>query len=180
MAIPDVTVGFCSVVGADDSHSLYMRSFLRPHCLIASMQPMAFSYTSLVILRGALGIGRQRLLASHICVILLQTRRAGGPGSYHLSPTGNPDLSCKTHCGSKREFCRADSFCDSHSGLEEAMLTPNCAQSVISAAPLATPFANSLTWVISKIGTRIATANWRLLFLVEGFPSIVVSVLVSL
>ena len=50
----------------------------------------------------------------------------------------------------------------------------------ISAAPLATSFASSLAWVITKIGTRIPIADWRLLFLVEGFPSIVVSIFVFL
>lgn len=50
----------------------------------------------------------------------------------------------------------------------------------ISAAPLATSFASSLAWVITKIGNRIPIADWRLLFLVEGFPSIIVSVFVFL
>ena len=50
----------------------------------------------------------------------------------------------------------------------------------ISAAPLATSFASSLAWLITKIGNRVPIANWRLLFLVEGFPSIIVSVFVFL
>ena len=50
----------------------------------------------------------------------------------------------------------------------------------ISAAPLAISFASSLAWVITKIGNHIPIADWRLLFLVEGFPSIVVSVFVFL
>ena len=50
----------------------------------------------------------------------------------------------------------------------------------ISAAPLATSFASSLAWVITKLGSRIPIADWRLLFLVEGFPSIIVSVFVWL
>lgn len=50
----------------------------------------------------------------------------------------------------------------------------------ISAAPLATSFASSLAWVITKLGNRIPIADWRLLFLVEGFPSIIVSVFVFL
>ena len=128
MAIPDVTVGFCSVVGADDPHSLSMCSFLRPHCLNPTYGFLV--HVSGYFTRSPWDTGGSVCWRSIFCVILLQTRRAGGPGSYHMSPTGNPDLSCKTHCGSKREFCRADSFCDSHSGLEEAMLTPNCAQSV--------------------------------------------------
>lgn len=50
----------------------------------------------------------------------------------------------------------------------------------ISAAPLATSFASSLAWVITKIGRHVPIASWRLLFLVEGFPSIVVSIFVFL
>ena len=34
--------------------------------------------------------------------------------------------------------------------------------------------------MIAKIGNRIPIANWRLLFLVEGFPSIIVSFFVFL
>lgn len=50
----------------------------------------------------------------------------------------------------------------------------------ISAAPLAISFASSLAWVITKLGNRIPVADWRLLFLVEGFPSITVSIFVFL
>ena len=50
----------------------------------------------------------------------------------------------------------------------------------ISAAPLATSFASSLAWVITKVGSHVPIAPWRLLFLVEGFPSIVVAVFVFL
>lgn len=46
----------------------------------------------------------------------------------------------------------------------------------ISAAPLATSFASSLGWVIIKLGERGPIAPWRLLFLIEGFPSVLVSV----
>ncbi|KAL8965447.1 MAG: hypothetical protein Q9183_003849 [Haloplaca sp. 2 TL-2023] len=46
----------------------------------------------------------------------------------------------------------------------------------ISAAPLATSFASSLAWLITKVGERSSIAPWRLLFLVEGLPSVVVSV----
>ncbi|KAL9058858.1 MAG: hypothetical protein Q9206_001748 [Seirophora lacunosa] len=46
----------------------------------------------------------------------------------------------------------------------------------ISAAPLATSFAGSLAWVITKLGQRSPIAPWRMLFLVEGFPSVVISV----
>lgn len=50
----------------------------------------------------------------------------------------------------------------------------------ISAAPLATSFAGSLAWLIIKFGDHIPIASWRLLFLLEGFPSIVVAVFVFL
>jgi len=42
-----------------------------------------------------------------------------------------------------------------------------------TAAPLATSFASSLAWVIVKLGESSPIAPWRLLFLVEGFPSVI-------
>lgn len=47
---------------------------------------------------------------------------------------------------------------------------------VVSAAPLATSFAGSLAWLITRLGMYGPIAPWRLLFLVEGFPSVVVAV----
>ncbi|KYK59567.1 hypothetical protein DCS_00699 [Drechmeria coniospora] len=47
----------------------------------------------------------------------------------------------------------------------------------ISAAPLATSFASALAWLIVKFAQRSPIAPWRLLFLVEGFPSIIASVI---
>lgn len=46
----------------------------------------------------------------------------------------------------------------------------------ISAAPLATSFASSLAWLIAKLGQESPIAPWRMLFLIEGFPSVVISV----
>ena len=46
----------------------------------------------------------------------------------------------------------------------------------ISAAPLATSFASSLAWLITRLGQNGPIAPWRLLFLVEGFPSVFVAV----
>jgi MFS family permease len=46
----------------------------------------------------------------------------------------------------------------------------------ISAAPLATSFASTLAWAIVKLGKYSPIAPWRLLFLLEGFPSVLVSV----
>ncbi|TDZ40621.1 MFS transporter prlL [Colletotrichum spinosum] len=45
----------------------------------------------------------------------------------------------------------------------------------VSAAPLATTFASSLAWVITKLARNGPIAPWRLLFLVEGFPSVLVA-----
>ncbi|KAI1615078.1 retrograde regulation protein 2 [Exophiala viscosa] len=46
----------------------------------------------------------------------------------------------------------------------------------ISAAPLATSFASSLAWVIVKLSQNGPIAPWRVLFLVEGFPSVLTAV----
>ncbi|KAL9129055.1 MAG: hypothetical protein Q9217_002395 [Psora testacea] len=50
----------------------------------------------------------------------------------------------------------------------------------ISAAPLATSLAGSLAWLITRFGDYIPIASWRILFLLEGFPSVVVAVFVYL
>ncbi|KAL9072975.1 MAG: hypothetical protein Q9161_003197 [Pseudevernia consocians] len=102
--------------------------------LIASMQSVAFSFTSLFVLRAVLGIGEAAFVGVPFFMSFFYKR---------------DELAFRT-------------------GL------------FISAAPLATSFASSLAWVITKIGNRIPIADWRLLFLVEGFPSIVVSVFVFL
>ncbi|CZT42364.1 related to nicotinamide mononucleotide permease [Rhynchosporium secalis] len=47
----------------------------------------------------------------------------------------------------------------------------------VSAAPLATSFASTLAWVIIKLGSNGPIAPWRLLFLLEGFPSVLVAVI---
>ncbi|KAJ4403724.1 hypothetical protein N0V85_005038, partial [Neurospora sp. IMI 360204] len=47
----------------------------------------------------------------------------------------------------------------------------------ISAAPLATSFASFLAWAILKLGEASPIRPWRLLFLIEGFPSVMVAVL---
>lgn len=46
----------------------------------------------------------------------------------------------------------------------------------VSAAPLATSFASSLAWGIAALGDHLPIASWRLLFLIEGFPSVMVAV----
>ncbi|KAG9247084.1 putative nicotinamide mononucleotide permease [Calycina marina] len=45
----------------------------------------------------------------------------------------------------------------------------------ISAAPLATTFASTLAWAIVRISQYCPIAPWRLLFLLEGFPSVIVA-----
>ena len=47
----------------------------------------------------------------------------------------------------------------------------------LTAAPLATTFASSLAWLILKLAESSPIAPWRLLFLVEGFPSIIAAAL---
>ncbi|KAF5026724.1 hypothetical protein F66182_1192 [Fusarium sp. NRRL 66182] len=45
----------------------------------------------------------------------------------------------------------------------------------ISAAPLATTFASTLAWLIVKFAQLGPIAPWRLLFIIEGFPSVIAS-----
>ncbi|KAL6719088.1 hypothetical protein ACLMJK_003323 [Lecanora helva] len=100
--------------------------------LIASVQSLAFSYASLLLLRAALGIAEAAFVGVPFFMSFFYKR---------------DELAFRT-------------------GL------------FISAAPLATSFASSLAWVITKIGSHVPIASWRLLFLIEGFPSIIVAVLV--
>ncbi|KAH0264200.1 MFS general substrate transporter, partial [Aureobasidium melanogenum] len=46
----------------------------------------------------------------------------------------------------------------------------------ISAAPLASSFASTLAFAIVKLGKNTAIESWRILFIIEGFPSILVAV----
>lgn len=54
-------------------------------------------------------------------------------------------------------------------------LTADSSANQTSAAPLATAFASSLAWVILKLGQSSPVAPWRLLFLLEGFPAVLVA-----
>jgi cyanate permease len=47
----------------------------------------------------------------------------------------------------------------------------------IAAAPFATSFASSLAWLIVKLSEKSPIAPWRLLFLVEGFPSVLFAII---
>lgn len=99
--------------------------------LMASLQSIATSFSSLLILRALLGI----------------SEAAFGPGvPFYLS-----------------FFYKRDELAF-RTGL------------FISAAPLAISFASSLAWAITKASAFVPIAPWRMLFLVEGFPSIVVAV----
>jgi phosphatidylinositol 3,5-bisphosphate 5-phosphatase len=46
----------------------------------------------------------------------------------------------------------------------------------ISASPLSASFAGALAYLITKLGDGGPISPWRLLFLVEGFPSVLVAV----
>ncbi|KAI9748279.1 MAG: hypothetical protein M1835_001852 [Candelina submexicana] len=101
--------------------------------LIASVQSLATSFPSLLVLRALLGIGEA----------------AFSPGiPFYLS------------FFFKRE--------------ELALRTGL----IIAAAPLSISFAGSLAWLITKLGEHGPIEPWRLLFLVEGFPSVAAAVLV--
>ena len=47
----------------------------------------------------------------------------------------------------------------------------------IAAAPLANSFAGSLAWLILRFASQSSIDGWRLLFIAEGFPNIVLAVL---
>lgn len=102
--------------------------------LVASLQSIAYSFSSLLVLRAALGIGEAAFVGVPFYMSFFYKR---------------DELAFRT-------------------GL------------FISAAPLAISFASTLAWVITKVGTKIPISAWRLLFLIEGFPSIVVAVFVWL
>jgi MFS family permease len=46
----------------------------------------------------------------------------------------------------------------------------------ISASPLSASFAGALAYLITKVGEHGSLSPWRLLFLLEGFPSVLVAV----
>ncbi|KAM3086247.1 hypothetical protein ACMFMG_000384 [Clarireedia jacksonii] len=110
---------------------IYITSIVLSWGIIASLQSIATSFASLLILRTLLGIGE-----------------AGFTGiPFYLS-----------------FFFKRD---------ELALRTGI----FLSAAPLATSFASSLAWGIVKLGKYSPIAPWRLLFLLEGFPSVLVAVI---
>ncbi|KAI0584198.1 UhpC Sugar phosphate permease [Pyrenophora tritici-repentis] len=46
----------------------------------------------------------------------------------------------------------------------------------VSASPISASFAGALAWLITKLGEHSSLRPWRLLFLLEGFPSVLVAV----
>jgi MFS family permease len=46
----------------------------------------------------------------------------------------------------------------------------------ISASPLSASFAGALAYFITKLGDHLPMSPWRLLFLLEGFPSVLVAI----
>jgi len=111
---------------------IYISLCVASWSLIASLQALAGSFSSMFILRALLGIGEAAFLPGIPFLLSFFFKR--------------DELAFRT-------------------GL------------FISAAPLATSFAGSLAWLITKFGDRVPMANWRLLFLVEGCPSIIVAVI---
>ena len=111
---------------------IYISLCVASWSIIASLQSVAGSFSSMLILRALLGVGEA----------------AFSPGIPFL-------LSF---------FFKRDEL-----ALRTGLF--------ISAAPLATSFASSLAWLITKAGERSPIAAWRLLFLIEGFPAIIVAVI---
>ena len=110
---------------------IYISLCVASWSIIASLQSVAGSFSSMLILRALLGVGEA----------------AFSPGIPFL-------LSF---------FFKRDEL-----ALRTGLF--------ISAAPLATSFASSLAWLITKAGERSPIAAWRLLFLLEGFPAIIVAI----
>lgn len=120
--------------------------------VVASLQSIAISYPALIFLRTLLGVGE-----------------AGFSGvPFYLS-----------------FFYRRDELAFRTalfiSGKCWKVQTPPVSTAWLliceAAAPLATTFASSLAWLILKIGENGPIAAWRLLFLLEGFPTVVIGVL---
>ena len=109
---------------------IYMSLCVASWSIIASLQALAGSFTTMVVLRALLGVGEA----------------AFSPGVPFL-------LSF---------FFKRDEL-----ALRTGLF--------ISAAPLATSFAGALAWAITKAAEKGPIAAWRMLFLVEGFPALLVA-----
>ena len=111
----------------------------------------AHIYVSLIVLSWGVIASLQSLATSFTCLIILRLLLGIGEAGF----TGIPY------------------FLSFFYKKEELALRTGL---FISAAPLATSFASTLAWAILKLGENGPIAPWRLLFLVEGFPSVVVAV----
>ncbi|KAK8118695.1 nicotinamide mononucleotide permease [Apiospora kogelbergensis] len=112
----------------------------------------AHVYVSLIVLSWGVIASLQAVATSYPVLIFLRTLLGIGEAAF----TGVP-------------FFLSFFFKRSELAYRTAMF--------IAAAPLATTFSSSLAWLILKIGEAGPIAPWRLLFLVEGFPSIVIAVI---
>jgi len=97
--------------------------------LVASLQSLSTSFTSLAILRGVLGVAEAGFVGIPFYLTFFYKRS---------------ELAYRV-------------------GL------------FIAAAPLATSFAATLAWVIVKLSRNSPIEPWRALFLAEGFPSVIIS-----
>lgn len=127
---------------------IYVSMLVLSWGLTASMQALAVNYPMLIALRVLLGIGE-----------------AGFTGvPFYLSFFfKREELAFRTAI-----FISGTPPPDHHS---------NTQLTLRAAAPLASAFASSLAYLIMYLGASIPIAPWRLLFLIEGFPSVVMAAL---
>ncbi len=119
--------------------------------ITASLQALATSYPMLIALRTLLGIGEAGFTGIPFYLSFFFKRdELALRTAIFISGRSVPRLALKTR--------------------EITLLT------LLTAAPLATTFASSLAWVILQLGRSSPIAPWRLLFLVEGFPSVLAAV----
>lgn len=143
--------------------------------VIASLQAVATSYPFLIALRGLLGIGeagftgvpfylsfffKRRELAFRTALFISGTcYNQSPPFCFFIFPITFPWISPLARAYTSRP--QVGWF-----GLTTRYHP---------AAPLASAFAGFLAWLILWAGKSVPIASWRLLFLLEGFPSIIVA-----
>jgi len=120
--------------------------------LTASLQAVAVNYPMLIALRALLGIGEAGFTGVPFYLSFFFKRH---------------ELAFRTAI-----FISGMSTYPSSSRYPPSTNTDSC-----KAAPLATTFASTLAWLIMKLGQKGPIAPWRLLFLVEGFPSVLFAAL---
>lgn len=125
--------------------------------LAASLQSVATSYPVLVALRVLLGIGEAGFTGVPLYLSFFYRREElAFRTAIFISGWSSPP---------PRDVPRRGPW-----------LTARHLLDARAAAPLATSFAATLAWLIVKFASFGPIAPWRLLFLLEGFPSVVVSV----